>query len=324
MDSYLFYLISRLALGTFRLIPRPIAYRLLDALATLTFLADARHRKIARVNLTIAFPGLSDGERDAIAVRSFRNTARNLLEVSRMPLLNSGTVGSIVRYDPEQGLNNFELATSRGRPILYLTGHFSAWELLPTAHALLGHPLAFVTRPLDNPHLERYLQGVREAAGNTVIPKKSAAREILERLKAGGSVGILMDQNTTLQEGMFADLFGVPAATSTGLALFALRTGATVLPGYLKPMRQGKYTIKFLPPVELQRTGEMASDIAENTRIFNRILEGIIREQPEAWLWGHKRWKNQPPGNPADLYSLPQEELRAFVRAAHGGAQPPA
>lgn len=323
MDSYLLYLISRLALGSFRRIPRPVAYQLLDALASLTFRADARHRRNARVNLTIAFPRLSDGERDEIAVRSFKNTARNLLEVSRMPLLNSRTVSTIVRYDPEQGLNNFEVARSRGKAILYLTGHFSAWELLPTAHALFGHPLAFVTRPLDNLHLERYLQGVREAAGNTVIPKKSAAREILERLKAGGSVGILMDQNTSLQEGMFADLFGVPAATSTGLALFALRTGATVLPGYLKPMRAGKYTIKFLPPVELQRTGEMAVDIAENTRRFNRILEGIIREQPEAWLWGHKRWKNQPPGNPADLYSLPPEALRAFVQRANASGQIP-
>jgi KDO2-lipid IV(A) lauroyltransferase len=154
---------------------------------------------------------------------------------------------------------------------------------------------------MDNPHLERYLVRIRELAGNEVISKKNSARRILENLKSSRPVGILLDQNTSLQEGIFADFFGVPAATSTSLALFALRTDATVLPGFLTPMRNGRYTIKFLPPLELIRTGDMNRDIELNTARFNSILEEIIRMQPESWLWGHKRWKNQPAGKP-DVY----------------------
>jgi KDO2-lipid IV(A) lauroyltransferase len=315
VDSYLIYILAYIAINLFRVIPRPAAIRILDHLAGLTYRLDARHRHIADVNLNIAFPELSDRRRSGIAKRSFQMTARNLLEVGRMPQLTRENIASLVRYHPRLGLNNYELARSRQRGILYLTGHFSSWELLPTAHALNGYPLSFVTRPLDNAPLERYLLRVREASGNRVIPKKRSARGILETLKSKGSVGILMDQNTSLQEGIYADFFGLPAATSTSVALFALRTDAVVLPGYLTPLVDGRYTIKFLAPMDPGRTGDMSRDIETNTAAYNRIVEGIIREHPESWLWGHKRWKNQPPDNP-DLYSLSKQDLKEFLAKA--------
>jgi KDO2-lipid IV(A) lauroyltransferase len=295
-----------------RRLSRSVAIRALDAVASLTYRLDAFHRHIAHVNLTIAFPELSAGERDEIARKSFQNTARNLLEVSQMPTLTRENIGELVQYDPQLGLNNFERARARRRGILYLTGHFSAWELLPTAHALYGYPLSFITRPLDNAPLEAYLHRIRELAGNQAICKKDSVRHILEKLKAGGAVGILMDQNTSLQEGIFADLFGLPAATSTSLALLALRTEASVLPGYLSPQAGGRYRIKFLPPVDLIHTGDTNRDVALNTQQFNRILEDIIREQPETWLWGHRRWSYQPEASP-DLYHLSLDELRGFL-----------
>jgi len=313
LESYLIYSLSRLVFSLVRTLPYGTAATLLDSLAALAYRLDTRHRHIARVNLCIAFPELSLQEHDRIAQKSFQSTARNLLEVSRLPLLNRGNISSYVDYDPEFGLNNFEAARSEGKGILYLTGHFSAWELLPTAHALYGHPLSFITRPLDNPHLEQYLRRMREIAGNQVIAKKDSARQILKVLKACGSVGVLMDQNTGLNEGIFADFFGIPAATTTGVALFALRTDAPVLPGYLTPRRNGRYTIKFLPKVNLIRSGDMTRDVQLNTELFNGTIEQIIRQQPESWLWGHKRWKQQPDGNPPDLYRLSRDELLSFL-----------
>jgi len=297
----------------FRILPRSLGRQLLNALAFAAYHLDRRHRHIADVNLQIAFPHLSRAERNRITRLSFQATAQNLLEISRLSGLSRENLGSLVQYDPERGWNNFEAAKSRGKPILYLTGHFSAWELLPAAHALFGNPLSFVTRPLDNPLLEEYLTRVREACGNTVISKKRSARQILENLRSRGAVGILMDQNTDPQEGIFAEFFGLPAGTSTGLALFALRADAVVLPGYLTPMKSGRYYIRFLPPLELVRTGDRNHDVREATAMINRILESIIREQPESWLWGHKRWSYQPHGNPQDIYSLSQDELRQFL-----------
>jgi len=317
LESYLVYTFVHIIFGLFRTLPRAPATRLLNLLAAVAYLIDPKHRHIARVNLKIALPELSAQERDRIGRESFRNTARNLLEISRLTRLTTRNIQTLVEYDPDCGLNNFEAARSKGKGILYLTGHFSAWELLPTAHALYGHPLRFVTRPLDNPLLERYLLRIRQAAGNRVIYKRSAARQILETLKAAGSVGILMDQNTDpQQDGIFVDFFGVPAATTTSVALFALRADVPVLPGYLTPMRNGRYRIRFLQPVEVTRTGDNARDVHFNTQRFNRILEQIIREQPESWLWGHKRWWYQTHDNPPDLYRLSNSDLEAFLRAS--------
>lgn len=315
MDSYLIYFVARLVIAFFRVLPRSLGVPVIRAIATFAYWVDGHHRHIAMVNLRIAFPELSDKERNRVARRSFQNTAMNLLEISRLPSLTPSNIASLADYDPQRGLENYRAAQSKGKGILYLTGHFSSWELLPSAHALHGYPLSFITRPLDNVPFERYLLSIRESKGNRVINKKNSARKILKELKSGGGAGILMDQNTSLQEGVFVDFFGVPAATTTSVALFALRTEAPVIAGYLTPIRSGRYTIKFLPPIEVIRTGDMARDVEINTRIFNEVLEQIIREQPESWLWGHKRWKYQPPGNPPDLYALSREDLDKFLAA---------
>jgi KDO2-lipid IV(A) lauroyltransferase len=313
VQSYPVYLVFRAIVGLVRLLPRAAAHALIDRLAGLAYALDLPHRRVVRTNLAIAFPELSAAERDRIGRRSFSSAGRNLVELARIRELTPATIGRLVEYDREAGLENFLAARARGRSILYLTGHFSAWELLPTAHASYGYPLSFVTRPLDNPWFEAHVRGLREACGNTVIAKKNSARRILESLKAGRDVGLLIDQNTTLAEGIYADLFGLPAATTSSLALLALRTDATVLPGYLTPLEGGRYRIRFLPPLDLVRTGDRTRDVEVNTRLFNRIVERIVREQPETWLWGHKRWKNQP-GN-VDVYAMSEEELARYVGA---------
>ncbi len=313
MDSHLIYCFARLLIWLFQTLPRPFGVQLIRFLATLVYYMDFPHRRIAMVNLKIAFPDLTERERKRIALKSFQNTGMNLLEVSRLRFLTRDNIASLVEYDRMEGLENYKAAQAKGKGIIYLTGHFSSWELLPAAHALHGYPLSFITRPLDNAVLEQYLLKIRESKGNRVINKKNSARPVLKNLAAGGAAGILMDQNTSMQEGIFVDFFGIPAATTVSVALFALRTDAPVLPGFLTPMSNGRYVIKFLTPIDVVRTGDMSRDLEFNTRRFNAVLEEIIREQPESWLWGHRRWKNQPPGNPQNLYSLPDQELTEFL-----------
>lgn len=316
MDSYPVYVLARLVIACFRVLPRGWGAALIRLAASIFYALDGRHRHIADVNLRIAFPDLPQSRRRRIARKSFQNAALNLLEISRSDSLTAANISSLVSYDEHFGLQHYHAAAAKGKGILYLTGHFSSWELLPIAHALHGFPLSFTTRPLDNARLEQYLLRIRESKGNRVVPKKDSARSILRALKSRQTFGILMDQNTSLQEGVFVDFFGIPAATSTAAALFALRTDAPVLTGYLTPMCRGRYTFRFLPPIDVVRTGDLEHDLKINTQRFNHVLERIVREQPESWLWGHKRWKNQPPGNPRDLYRLAPEALDAFVRQA--------
>ncbi len=136
-------------------------------------------------------------------------------------------------------------------------------------------------------------------SGNRPIDKNKSARAILKVLADGGTVGILSDHNTALEEGVFVDFFGIPASTTSGLARIALRTDAAVVPGFLfwdDSLR--KYRLRFEPPVELARTGDEEADVRENTQRFTRVIEDFVRAHPDQWLWVHKRWKTRPPGEP--------------------------
>jgi Kdo2-lipid IVA lauroyltransferase/acyltransferase len=224
--------------------------------------------------------------------------ARNLgwmaVEFARMPRYTRKNIADIVVLD---GHENFLAGHQRGKGVLYLTGHIGAWELSSYAHALYGFPLHYMARPLDNRPLDALVNRYRGLSGNQPIYKNEAARLMLRVLKQAGTVGVLADQNTMPGEGVFVDLFGVPACTTTGIARVALHTDAAVVPGYaVWDEKLGKYRLRFEPSVELARTGDMEKDILTNTQRFATVLEQIIRKYPGQWIWIHARWKNRPKG----------------------------
>jgi KDO2-lipid IV(A) lauroyltransferase len=133
----------------------------------------------------------------------------------------------------------------------------------------------------------------RQLSGNHLIEKWDGARSILRALQQNEAVGILMDQNTSLQEGAFVNFFGTPACANTAFAKIAARTGAAVIPGFaLWSDHERRYVLRFYPPVE------MTGDPVEDTRRLHAVLETVIREYPGQWLWIHRRWKTRPEGDP--------------------------
>jgi KDO2-lipid IV(A) lauroyltransferase len=117
---------------------------------------------------------------------------------------------------------------------------------------------------------------------------------MLRHLKNNGVLGILIDQNVASYEGVFVDFFGRPACTTDGLALLALHTKAPVLPGYMVRLADGKYRLVIGEEVPVVQTGDRDADIAINTQNFTRIIENMIRQYPDQWLWVHQRWKTKP------------------------------
>jgi len=281
-------------------LPRAIALSLTKVIAWLAYLFSKRLRKVAERNLSMALPELGDQEKHLIVRGFFMNLGRLLGEFTQLPKLTRNNISNVVVYD---GFENYASSVQRGKGTLFLTAHFGAWELCPFAHAVYGYPLKFVVRPIDNPLIDRLVNHHRTFSGNEIISKKDCLRDILEALKKNQGVGILIDQNTTLDAGIFANYFNIPACTTPSLAAIALRTDATVVPGVLiwdEKLR--KHRLHFEPPVNLVRTGRTQMDIAENTLRFNQILEGLVRRHPDQWLWGHRRWKTRPPLE-KDLYS---------------------
>src|SRR5215471_8124503 len=222
--------------------------------------------------------------------------ARALLLLRPKLRKTAENIESVVILD---GHENFLAGQSRGKGVLYLTGHIGAWELSSFAHALYGFPLHYMARPLDNGLLDALVNKYRGLSGNRPIFKNESARQVLRVLKEAGTIGILADQNTMPEEGLWVDFFGTPACTTTGIARVALHSGAAVVPGYAYwDENLKRYRLRFEPPVDLVRSGDMERDILENTRRFQKVIEEIIRKHPEQWVWIHARWKNRPKGEP--------------------------
>jgi len=258
-------------------------------------------RKTAEFNLRLAFPEWSEAQRRTVLKGMTRNLGWMAAEFARLPRYTRENIENVVVLD---GHENFLEGKSRGKGVIYLTGHIGAWELSSYAHALYGFPLYYMARALDNALLDEMVNEYRGKCGNRPIYKNEAARMMLKVLKDAGTVGILADQNTMPGEGVFVDFFGTQACTTTGIARVALHTDAAVVPGYAYwDGNLRKYRLRFEPPVELVRTGDAERDVRENTQRFTKVIEEIIRKHPEQWVWIHARWKNRPEGEPR-LYEI--------------------
>jgi KDO2-lipid IV(A) lauroyltransferase len=248
-------------------------------------------------NLRLAFPEKTRRERARILRGVFTSLGRQLAEVCLFPRYTLENVGKVVVYD---GFENFERALSRGKGVLFLTAHLGAWELSAFTHSLYGHPLHIVMRPLDNVYLDRLMRRYRTMHGNSTVDKDDFVRGLLSAMKAGETVGILMDTNMTPPQGVFVDFFGIPACTASGLARIALRSDAAVVPGFtIWDPALRKYRLRFDPALKLIRTGNDDADVLANTALFTKVIEEYVRKYPGQWLWVHRRWKTRPAGEAA-------------------------
>jgi Kdo2-lipid IVA lauroyltransferase/acyltransferase len=288
------YAAAWIGLKALGLLPRPLARAVGAGFAWLAYWLRPPLQRAAQFNLQLAFPDWTDARRKAAIRGMIRQVGWMAAEVSQFPQYSREAIEKIVVVD---GAENFDAAQRRGKGVLFLTGHMSAWELAPFAHARYGHPLHFLVRPIANGSVDALINGYRCLSGNRPIEKNRSARAILKVLGEGGTVGILSDHNTSLEEGVFVDFFGVPASMTSGIARIALRTDAAVVPGFLCwDEAIGKYRLQFQPAVELVRTGDEEADVRENTARFAKIIEEYVRAHPEQWLWVHKRWKTRPEG----------------------------
>jgi KDO2-lipid IV(A) lauroyltransferase len=297
MREWLEYAAVWLIVKGLGVLPRPIARSFAAATVGLFYALLPRLRKIAEVNLGIAFPEWSDAQRQRVVRGMLHNLGWMAAEFARFPKYSKENIEQVVVLD---GHENFLEGQRRGNGVLYLTGHIGAWELSSFAHALYGFPLHYMARRIDNPRIDALVNGYRCLSGNRSIFKNESARVMLKVLKEGGTVGILADQNTMPEEAAFVDFFGKAASTTTGIARVALHTDAAVVPGYaVWDEHIRKYRLRFDPPVELTRTGDMELDVLENTKNFTKVIEEIIRKYPEQWVWVHGRWNTRPKGEPS-------------------------
>ncbi len=277
-------------MGGLRMLPLPAAQRSARAATRTLDLALPKLRRVARTNLSFAYPDLDAAARERIIDRVFASIGRMLVSMARFPRLNASNIRDWISCE---GLDHYLAAKSRGRGVLIATAHLGNWELSAFAHALMTEPMSIMVRPLDNPLIDDLVENRRRLSGNRLIYKKDAARAVIKALKNNEPVGILIDQNTSASEGTFVDFFGKPACAGLAFARLAQHTGAPVIPGFaVWDESAHRYVLRFYPQIEM--TGDEAAD----TRRIHSTLEQIIRQYPDQWMWIHRRWKTRPAGEP--------------------------
>lgn len=246
-------------------------------------------RKLVETNLAYAFPEKSSQEITDISRQVYRNQAVNLLEVLRLPLLQS-------RKDAAKlidlHLDEF-LAKTRAREKggVLVSGHFGNWELAGVCIGLLVTPIAVVAKKLKNRLVNNEIERLRRLHGNTVIYKKQALREGLAVLRDGGIVTVLGDQSDP-KGGFFMDFLGRDASVFLGPAFLTLRARVPMFALMCRRQPNGKYVLEA-EEIDTSDLSFSKENIRELTVRYTKVLEKYIFRYPEEWFWVHDRWKRE-------------------------------
>jgi KDO2-lipid IV(A) lauroyltransferase len=255
------------------------------------YLALPRRRRLALSNLARAYPGLGAVERRRLARRAAQHLGMTLVELPR--LVTAPVDATVARIELE-GLSHLDAAMAAHGRALMLTAHLGNWEILCATHRLTDYGLSIVVRPLDAPWLDALADRLRRRTGVEVIDKHGALRAVLEALRRGRMVGILLDQNATRREGVFVDFFGHAASTSRSIALLAVRTGTPVVPIFAYRRADGGHRVVIRPALPPATATDPEAAVVELTARCTAEIERAIREAPEQWLWSHDRWRTRP------------------------------
>lgn len=278
-----------LALKTLRLVPMDTALKLFERTARWLGPKLGRHQ-IALDNLAMAFPEKSVEEREKIAIDSWAQMARGIVEY--------GYLDKIFDLD-ENNLNNGRIEVKNaeqfiklrddGLPAIIFTGHTGNFELLPMAASKFGLDLQSLFRAPNNKYAARKIADARkQVAPNLVASGQGASFQLMSALERGVHVGVLVDQK--FRRGIEVPFFGHDAPTNTLLAKLARRYDCPVHGARSIRLPDGRFRLEVTDEIELPRTPEGDIDIRGTTERITRVVEDWVREYPEQWLWIHRRW----------------------------------
>ena len=275
-------------------IPEAMVYRLCTGLAMFGYRRFPKFRNLAREHLEIAFGGeKSPEEIEEILRQTYANQGKNLAEFLMIPHKSAAWVQSkIVFHDPE---NHLQTELDKGRGVIAVGAHVGNNELVCAWLGVNKAPMVTVVKAQRDALFTKFLMDTRSKWDTgMVFRQRGVKKECLRQVQKGMIVGLVADQNAA-SGGVFVDFFGKQAATVTGPADIAMKTGLPVLPSFLSTRNpDNTLTVHILDPIPMRDTGDLQADLAHNAQLYTTAIENFIRKYPAEYLWWHKRWKTRP------------------------------
>ena len=293
----MFYLaLSLLKLIAFPLsfLPRKLFLALGRGLGSLLFRFGFRV-DVAKENIWLAFPEKSEDEKEKLLRASYLELGITFLELLRLFYRFDRFLDRYCDVENGHYLQNARLE----KGCFCLTSHLGNWEVMTAAGPNLTQvPTLMVTKRLKPDWLNRVVEVTRSLLHIRMAFEPRTMPEIVRALKRKDAIGFVMDQFAGAPVGARVPFFGKPVGSHTALATLALRMGVPVVPGIAVRKPDGRYLVRFDPPLKLEERGDPDATVIANTALFVRHTEAWIREFPAQWLWIHRRWKG-------DLSPLP-------------------
>lgn len=265
--------------------------------------------KLARKNLTLAFPEKSAEEIEEILKEMWANLGRVAAEYVYLD-----KIFSINEDDPASGRveitgeENFAAIQNHDGPVICFTGHTGNWELLPIASAAYDLNIIALFRPPNNRYIaDRVLSARTTAMGHLVPSKVGASWALANELERGETVGVLVDQ--FFWKGTEIEFFGRKTLANPLLAKLTRQYDCPVFPARCIRLSEGRFRIEIEPEVKRRYNEDGRLDTDRLTQDVNARVEAWVREYPEQWLWLHKRWR-------PDVMAKRAERLAAKAKSA--------
>jgi KDO2-lipid IV(A) lauroyltransferase len=272
-------------------IPRSWWLSFCGSLGSLAYRFATQTRTLTLRHLALAFPEKSPAEVKKLARQTFRMLGKNAGEILRASGVRN--LDDLNRFLVTEGYENYEVAHAKGNGVIFLTAHLGAFDLQVTNMALRGLNPNIIGTPLKDKRLNDLLWGFRNAHGAIAIERGRETFRMIKILKSGGSVALLIDQDTKVKS-RFVNFFNMPASTPVGATVLAMKTGAAVVPTYVHLGEDGLQHMHILPEIPMRLTGDDEADMVYNTQVLTKYIEDTIRKYPSQWVWMHERWKTKP------------------------------
>jgi KDO2-lipid IV(A) lauroyltransferase len=224
---------------------------------------------------------------EEIARQVFVHIGTSLVETCR---LYHGKGEDLIDGIEIRGREHYEKARSRGKGLIFLTGHCGNWELVALAYSrIFKASMSVVARRQNNPYLNEMVEKMRMHYDNLVIYKDQAMRNMISVIRKNGTIGLLVDQAVFPEEGSLIQFLGRPAWASKAPVVLARKTGVAILPSFIH--REGtRHVITIYPECVFE--GDDSDDgMARNVKQYSEYIERFIIAHPTNWYWLHRRWK---------------------------------
>lgn len=286
------YALLRFMIFVSNLMPRKLWLKLCGSLGRFAAIFASQSRKRVVKHLTMVYgKEKTTDEIKRLSKKVFEMLGKNAGDIIRgFKILK---LEEFEKFSVVNGAEHVEAAYKKGKGLIFLTGHLGSFEFTATELSFRGHkPLIVGTRMKDR-RLNELLAQQRSKLGATAVERGKDTVKLVKNLKSGGTMLILIDQDTKVKS-RFVNFLGHPCATPIGATLLALRTGAAVVPIFAHLRDDYKLEINYYPEIEMTVTGDEETDLVVNTQKLSDTIECEIRKYPEQWVWMHERWKTKP------------------------------